>query len=67
MGKLLSPGTAKDRHNAAFSSLSELELTFADFFEISASLDKGFVFGKDAIIELPSLLVGFLDDTELDS
>ena len=67
MGKLLSPGTTKDRHNAAFSSLSELKLTFTDFFEISASLDEGLVFGKDAIIELPSFLVGFLDDTELDS
>ena len=66
MGKLLSPGTTKDRHNAAFSSLSELKLTFADFFEISASLNKGFVFGKDAIILFPVLLARSHDDTLLD-
>ena len=46
--------------------MSKLELTFADFLEISASLDKGFVFGKDAIVLFPSGPVGMLDNAFLD-
>jgi hypothetical protein len=47
---LLTTCTTEDWHLAASSPLSELQLAFTDLFQVSASLDKGFIFGKDGIV-----------------
>ena len=47
---LFSFGSSKLWHSHIGSLEGKLELAFANFLQISASLDKGFVFGKDGLI-----------------
>lgn len=61
---LWSFGATKDWHNLVGSFSCELKLTLADFHQVLASLDEGFVLSEDGLIgiEVPILFGGvFLD------
>jgi len=50
---------------ATSTTLGELKLTFADLFQVSATLDEGFILGEDAIVLVPASLAGASHDTAL--
>jgi len=50
---------------ATSTTLGELKLTFADLFQVSATLDEGFILGEDAIVLVPASLARASHDTAL--
>ena len=60
LGVLWSFGATKDWHDLVGSFSCELKLTLADFHQVLASLDEGFVLSEDGLIgiEVPILFGG---------